>query len=875
MRRHPLIPVALFYAGGVLLGEFLSVPFARLLAAALTLLLTAVFVERARLLLLAPLLVLLGWTNLARQAAALSPHDLRRVTPETNQIVTLRGVLVETPYQRVFEQGETESWRTLAQLEATALRMADGPWQPAAGRVAISTPGILASNYFGGQSVEVTGVLRAPSGPVVEGQFDYRAYLRRFGIHRQLRTDNTNDWRMRAPALAPPLTDRFLRWAQATLARGLPEPDEELRLLWAMTLGWKTALTDEVAEPFMRSGTMHIFAISGLHIVLLAKILQWTLGLLPLPRLARAALLVPLLWAYTMVTGWQASAIRSTVMMTVLLAGESLERPGNLLNSLFTAGLLILLWAPQQLFLAGFQLSFGVVLMLGLFERVIQQASQWLRQRPDTNPLPGVAGTGSAYRFRWPGLRRLVETWWWPEDNRSRGWLSRCFLAVGRGLRELISPDPFLPEELRPRWQVWSRGPARWLWQNLEASFAACLGSIPLIAVYFHLFTPVSLFANVIVVPLSGLALGANLAGLLTGGWWPWATECFNHSAWLFMKWMIVASRWAADVPGGCWNVASPSGFALAWYYIALISLLAGWWNVPRVRRWVFATLLLLALATFGQWRYDRAVTRLTCVPLNGGESVFLQPARGGGTWLIDCGDENSARMVTKPFLRSRGVNWLDHLVVTHGERRNVGGAELIRDAFRAKHAHASLAPFRSGSYRQLLEQWMGEPKFLETCQRADSVGPWRVLHPGAEDRFPQADDNTLVLQGIYHGTRVMLLSDLGKPGQNVLMEHKPDLRADIVIAGLPQKGEPLADALLDAMKPRVIVITDAEYPANQRATDRLRDRLKQRGVPVFYTSEAGAVTIEFRGKGWTLRTRDGVAVRSAELTGGRRPGIR
>ena len=71
--------------------------------------------------------------------------------------------------------------------------------------------------------VEVTGVLAPPPVPVAEGLFDYRAYLRRQGVYYQLKASSTNDWRLLDARTTPPLGDRFLRWARATLARGLPE----------------------------------------------------------------------------------------------------------------------------------------------------------------------------------------------------------------------------------------------------------------------------------------------------------------------------------------------------------------------------------------------------------------------------------------------------------------------------------------------------------------------------------------------------------------------------------------------------------------------------------------------------------------------------
>jgi len=112
-----------------------------------------------------------------------------------------------------------------------------------------------------------------------------------------------------------------------------------------------------------------------------------------------------------------------------------------------------------------------------------------------------------------------------------------------------------------------------------------------------------------------------------------------------------------------------------------------------------------------------------------------------------------------------------------------------------------------------------------------------------------------LVLYGTINGTRILLLSDLGRPGQEALLERTPDLRADIVVSGLPVKTEPLCDPLLDALQPRVIIVTDSEFPVSKKASSKLCDRLARRNIPVIYTSSAGAVTIQFQASRWDLRT--------------------
>jgi beta-lactamase superfamily II metal-dependent hydrolase len=195
---------------------------------------------------------------------------------------------------------------------------------------------------------------------------------------------------------------------------------------------------------------------------------------------------------------------------------------------------------------------------------------------------------------------------------------------------------------------------------------------------------------------------------------------------------------------------------------------------------------------------------------------------------------------------------------LTHGDLRRFGGAELLRALVPVTEINTSSARFRSPGYRRLMAALEKTPGCRRLVHEGDPLGNWRVLHPRPDDRFAHGDDNALVLLGEFFGTRVLLLSDLGKRGQAALLERERDLRADIVVSGLPELGEPLCDALLDAIQPRLIVITDCEYPATKRTGQVTRERLGLRGVPVIYTRQAGGVNFEFNGSAWKLTTMDG-----------------
>ena len=170
----------------------------------------------------------------------------------------------------------------------------------------------------------------------------------------------------------------------------------------------------------------------------------------------------PIIWFYTGATGWQASAIRATIMSSVLIIGWILRRPNNLLNSLAASALLILLWQPEQLFQPGFQLSFLLLLTMAVWpalgEKAVARSHSSTRPtrsgRLRTRPRRKCLGQNSR-----PPLR---------VDNRPRS-------AIAGRATALVAPtldDPFA-----------------WLLGGLNLSLASLICSLPVIAAYFNLIS--------------------------------------------------------------------------------------------------------------------------------------------------------------------------------------------------------------------------------------------------------------------------------------------------------------------------------------------------------------------------------------------------
>jgi hypothetical protein len=252
--KRPFVAVVAGYTAGLLLAEIFQPRPAALFAATFVLLVLLLLREKLRSFMIWPLLALIGWTNLASRTAVISPDDLRALIGNATAIAAVRGTLAETPHIKITEREGEQSEHSLAQVRVNTLQLGENRL-PALGGIVVSTPAPLAETFFAGQAVEISGVIARPAVPLAEGLFDYRNYLQTRGIYYELKTNSTNDWQLREPSLAsPPLTDRFLNWSKRTLALGLPAEDEPLRLLWAMTLGWRAAFTGNISEPFLRVG---------------------------------------------------------------------------------------------------------------------------------------------------------------------------------------------------------------------------------------------------------------------------------------------------------------------------------------------------------------------------------------------------------------------------------------------------------------------------------------------------------------------------------------------------------------------------------------------------------------------------------------------
>ncbi len=293
-------------------------------------------------------------------------------------------------------------------------------------------------------------------------------------------------------AFSPIIAGQRLREkAAARLSIGMENHPDQLAVLKALLLGYRKAIPPEIYQSFMRTGTLHIFAISGLHVGMLGLLITIGLKTLGISRDRWGIWLLPLLLIYVISTGMKSSALRAFTMAAVYFLSPFFHRKPDVPTAIAFAALLLLFLNPLEILSAGFLFSFTVVSFLVMAFAVVP--------------------------------KRFI--------HRGEGWVRTVWAYVA---------------------------------SLIITSVAAFIASVPITALFFGSFSPVSLLGNLIVVPLTFCVVLSGWLSILL----PVASEIFNHAAGVFIQGLLITVNTLANLPGAHQQVTALPLWAVFFWYL-------------------------------------------------------------------------------------------------------------------------------------------------------------------------------------------------------------------------------------------------------------------------------------------------------------------
>ena len=173
---------------------------------------------------------------------------------------------------------------------------------------------------------------------------------------------------------------------------GLERQPEAAAINRALLLGEKSGIPRETRNAFVRSGTIHVFAISGLHVMIVAGLLAHMLSALLVPRRFAGAAALPAVWAYVFIIGAPPSAVRAAAMASLRFAAPVFWRKPSDLTAWSLTFLAVHLAKPGNIEDVGCRLSFAVMLAVIAACRFAERLPRGWRRRLSVGAATWAAG---------------------------------------------------------------------------------------------------------------------------------------------------------------------------------------------------------------------------------------------------------------------------------------------------------------------------------------------------------------------------------------------------------------------------------------------------------------------------------------------------
>lgn len=588
------------------------------------------------------LFFILGSINAQHHAQVPSdPNHIANLI-QTRQEVSLFGRLTQMPQQYYDKNKFT--------IEVQSIRMPGQSFSsPAYGKILLSLLGTWPPEIKPGDYITARAVLSPPQNYGVPGAFDYKGYLQEQDIFITGYVRNSTlmqkSYALKSEAaLSPKLFFEKIRHKTASfIEQSLPQ--KTAALYKALLLGDKSGISYAELENYKTAGAMHLLAISGMHLAILALLItaslnwllrhaQWLQNYLPRQKSAILGCL-PLLIIYAGLAGFQLPVQRALIMVSVFMAAILFNRQWCSMNNLALAALIILTIAPASIRSVSFQLSFIATAFILLCTKQ----------------------------------------------------LSHFALQAGRE-HTLLNNIQLL------------------LLKTLLLSIVATLATLPVLLYHFHRFSLLGATSTLLLTPLLCFwALPCGLLGLFTLPISTGGTAFFLKVGALGISFAQYITKTLSALPHASLWFRTPSSVEFILYYLLLLILLLPDLRKRFTRPAILCISIGLLFAAF--LPNSQQQPNISFLDVGQGNCTVIELAKDE-VIIVDGGGPASERFdvgeaIIAPYLWQKGHTKISELVLTHPHADHYNGLSFLIKRFRPKRIWTSGLNSSEQGYKKLL----------------------------------------------------------------------------------------------------------------------------------------------------------------------------
>ncbi len=683
---------------------------------------------------------------------------------------------------------------------------------PTSGKIAIRLQGKWPKKFKPGDTLVIRTKLKRPDSYASPGSFDYARYLAEKNIWisgfipsplliGQLHTPLTFSHKLRY------LHERVRTHIGNTIDRALP--GQQSGLYRAILLGDRTAVSQETLEFFKGSGTLHILAISGIHMTVLGTLLYfqfyWLLSrseklllYFPVPKLA-AFLYIPPLLGYGLLAGMNNPVIRAILMSSIVVLALCSDRKKSPAPLLACAALVMLLFSPVQLFTASFQLSFaaitGIIFILPILQNILSRETT---------------------------------------ESRQPQWFILCL---------------------------------RWLVAGLLVSIVATLATAPFSLLLFNRISLVGPLANIVVEPLVCLwALPLGLFSIPVSSISPTLSTWLLQIGGLGIDAALIVVKFFSGFSFSTWWLPTPPVWLIATYYLILVSTI---FYKNRTEKILFTIVTLIILCSFvllhpiqNSAIFRKKLARYCFLDVGQGTATLLEFGSGRRV-LIDGGGSSFGNVkvgerVIAPYLWSKGIRNLDTIIITHPDADHYNGLRFIVQHFSPSKIYIRKKDDGDENFKEFLlgaaqsdveinvptmgEQLLDGEKSLECLFNFGITSEEKN-----EQKSRNMKNSGLIIRACIDKKCAIFPGDIELSAERRLLKENIDLKSDILLAAHHGSKTSNSVEFLDRVDPVTIVVSAGSSSSNHFPHPTLISKAVKRRTKLFNTADLGTIEFLFR----------------------------
>ena len=672
-----------------------------------------------------------------------------------------------------------------------------------------------------GDIITLNAIYNKPNAQRNYGGYDYSLYLKTQTIYGtfegsqlQLKSKNKGSFIQKGII-------SFKEYIKSILKANLDENEAELCI--GLVIGDRTNLSENIQEDFKTSNLTHMLAVSGSHFVYIILAVTYINKFLKRKRLGQVLMLIVIV-LFMNLTGNTGSVVRSGIMAALGIIASIIHRKSDIWNNMAIAMLIQILLNPYIIFDVGVQLSYGGVIGIVAFNKIvtnqIEQLSNKIREK-FANLIKGKNKKNEIIK---------IQNY---EDKK-----------------EIANKSWNLCESI-----------CNYIKESISVTISANIVIIPIMMYTFNTISFSFVISNLIAGAILGIIVLYAFALIFL------YMVLHNFISPLFiilnlmLKILISIAHICSLIPFSKIYVVTPNVVLIIFFYLFLHLLVKKQNSMILSKKTIaFFTIAIVILNfIYPVITSKRDNLEINFIDVGQGDSTLIRVSNktilidGGGSSYGETFDVGEQTLF--PYLLDRGINEIDYVIVSHFDSDHCQGLNFVMENMKVKNAIISSLGQESNEYDTFINLAQKQETNLIYVKKGDIIkigeAIIKILFPD-NDPIPdnEKNNNAIVFKFLWKNVSILFTGDIEEKAENKILnlyeDNLEELKSTILKVAHHGSKTSTTKVFLEAVKPQIALIGVGENNNFGHPNSGVIERLESIGCKIYRTDKYGEISIKF-----------------------------